>query len=88
MPENFRTVNFNIESLDPYKYDPDILTDRGNCKTALPGKIDDFDARREWQRSCHSPFYAADPMGLPRRMDTKWPQKGDFNGKMSFTIGS
>ena len=29
---------------------------RGSCETALPGKIDDFEATYKWQQSCHAPF--------------------------------
>ncbi|MBI3508625.1 MAG: AAA family ATPase [Chlamydiia bacterium] len=33
----------------------------GSYKTALPGKIDDFEASAEWQQSCHGSFDEANP---------------------------
>ncbi|MBS0650790.1 MAG: hypothetical protein JSR93_06490 [Verrucomicrobia bacterium] len=33
----------------------------GSYKTALPGKIDDFEASYKWQRSCHAPFDEVGP---------------------------
>jgi len=54
----------------------------------LPGKIDDFEASCEWQQCCHGPFDEGNPGGLAEENERKWPQKGDFNGQMSFAIGS
>lgn len=59
-----------------------------SCKTALPGKIDDFATICEGPRSGPDSFDEANPYGLGEKKERKWPQKGDFNGQMSFATGS
>jgi len=61
-----------------------IRKSRGGCKIALPGKIDDFAVICERQQSCHGSFDEVDPSGAIKENEHKWPQKGDFNGQMSF----
>ena len=38
--------------------------------------------------SCHGPFDEANPLGLVEENGREWPQKGDYNGQMSFAIAS
>jgi hypothetical protein len=61
---------------------------RAGCNSALPGKIDDFEAVCEWQLSCHGSFDEVNPRRLAEENERKWTQKGDFAGQMSFAIGS
>ncbi|MBS0607596.1 MAG: hypothetical protein JSR57_11650, partial [Verrucomicrobia bacterium] len=48
---------------------PKLFSIRGGCKTALPGKIDDFEASYKWQQSCHAPFDEVGP---------KWAGQGEW----------
>jgi len=51
---------------------------RGSCKTALPGKIDDFEASYKWQQSCHVPFDEVGPSGAGQGEWVEIASKGRF----------
>jgi len=55
-----------------------IFFNRGNCKTALPGKIDDFETGYKWQQSCQAPFDEVGPSWADQGKWMKMDSKGRY----------